>query len=49
MKQIKAWELIYLNEKLLERKLSALEQTIRKYTNNNFQRRAIRSDCFVPY
>ena len=36
-----------MNEKLLERKLSALEQTIRKYANNNFQIRAIRSDCFV--
>lgn len=31
-----------MNEKLLERKLSAIEASIRKYTNNPFQNRKIR-------
>ena len=31
----------------LERKLKAIEQTIRAYTNNNFQNRGIRGDCAV--
>lgn len=29
----------------IERKLNAIEQTIRKYTNNNFQKRGIRAEC----
>ena len=31
----------------IEMKLKAVEQTIRAYTNNNFQNRCIRSDCAV--
>ena len=31
----------------ISRKLKAIEQTIRKYTNNNFQNRKIRSECEV--
>lgn len=29
----------------IERKLNAIEQTVRKYTNNNFQKRGIRAEC----
>ena len=31
----------------IERKLKAIEQTVRSYTNNNFQNRFIRSGCAV--
>lgn len=31
----------------ISRKLKAIEQTIRKYTNNNFQNRKIRCECEV--
>lgn len=31
----------------ISRKLKAIEQTIRKYTNNNFQNRSIRFECQV--
>jgi len=31
----------------IERKLKAIEQTIRSYTNNNFQNRSIRQKCGV--
>ncbi len=34
-------------EEKIERKLKAIEQTIRAYTNNNFQNRFIRSECAV--
>lgn len=34
-------------DKKIERKLKAIEQTIRSYTNNNFQNRFIRSECSV--
>lgn len=35
------------NDEKIERKLKAIEQTIRSYTNNNFQNRLIRSGCAV--
>lgn len=35
------------NDEKIERKLKAIEQTIRSYTNNNFQNRFIRSGCAV--
>lgn len=31
----------------ISRKLKAIEQTVRKYTNNNFQDRNIRSECEI--
>lgn len=31
----------------IERKLNAIEQAIRSYTQNNFQKRGIRADCAV--
>ena len=31
----------------IERKLNAIEQAIRSYTHNNFQKRGIRADCAV--
>lgn len=45
-----AKELVNLNgwtDKKIERKLKAIEQTIRRYTNNSFQNRGIRADCAV--
>ena len=38
----KGWD-----DKKIERKLKAIEETIRKYTNNNFQNRFIRIECPV--
>lgn len=35
------------SDKKIEKKLKAIEQTIRSYTKNNFQNRCIRSDCGV--
>lgn len=34
-------------DKKIERKLKAIEQTIRSYTNNNFQNRNIRAKCSI--
>ena len=39
---LKGW-----TDEKIARKLKAIEQTIRKYTNNNFQNRKIRSECEV--
>ena len=36
-----------LDDTVLEGKLQALEQTVRSYTNNNFQMRSIRTSCQV--
>lgn len=35
------------SDEKIERKLKAIEQTIRRYTNNGFQNRGIRADCAV--
>jgi hypothetical protein len=35
------------SDEVLESKLQALELLIRKYTNNNFQKRSIRTECAV--
>lgn len=39
---LKGW-----TDEKIEMKLKAIEQTIRSYTNNNFQNRFIRSECAV--
>lgn len=36
-----------LTDEVLEEKLQALEQLVRKYTNNNFQQRNIRTQCNI--
>ena len=36
-----------LPDDVLEDKLKALEQMVRKYTNNNFQVRAMRAECMI--
>ena len=46
----KAKQLVNLNgwdDAKIDMKLKAIEQTIRAYTNNNFQNRCIRSECSV--
>ena len=37
------------SDEKIEMKLKAVEQTIRAYTNNNFQNRGIRSECSVLF
>ena len=34
-----------LSDERIKMKLDAIEQTVRKYTNNNFQNRGIRAEC----
>lgn len=47
LEKVKAQVNTALPDDVLEDKLKALEQMVRKYTNNNFQVRARRSECMI--